>query len=137
MKPIRKPKFKLKSFVPTEGDEQAALFDWAQAMSLRWPQLRLMYAIPNGVPINGPQKWAIINAFKRRGLKAGVPDLCLPVPRGEHHGLYIEMKRADGGVGSDEQRWWYKELWAQGYMVLVAYGCKEATKIIVDYLNLV
>lgn len=28
--------------------------------------------------------------IKRQGVRAGVPDLCLPVSRGKYHALYIQ-----------------------------------------------
>lgn len=131
-------KLKLRPQVPTEGHEQEALMDWAQAASYRFPELRLLYAVPNGIPIHGPQKFAIIAAFKRRGLKAGVPDLCLPVQRiyegNRYAGLYIELKRVSGGVPSPEQDWWLDALGRQGYLTAVCQGCKPAAELLVAYL---
>ena len=127
-------KLKLTAQVPTEGDEQTALMDWSQAASRRFPELALLYAIPNGVPISGPQKFAIINAFKRRGLKPGVPDLCLPVARGGYHGLYIEMKRVKGGVLSHDQEWWMSSLINQGYKAVACPGFQQAAETITAYL---
>lgn len=34
--------------------------------------------------------------LKQMGVKAGIPDLCLPVPMGMYNGLYIEMKYDTG-----------------------------------------
>ena len=69
------------------------------------------------------------------GVKAGVPDLFLAVPRDPHHGLFIEMKRADGGRVSNEQREWISRLKKQGYKVVVCHGCVAAIKEIQDYLE--
>lgn len=33
---------------PTEDQEQATLFQWAALQERRWPELRMLYAIPNG-----------------------------------------------------------------------------------------
>lgn len=78
--------------VPTEDEEQIALFRWAAMMEWKYPQLRRLYHIPNG----GKRTKAEAGIFKAMGVKSGVPDVHLPVARGGYHGLYIEMKRTKG-----------------------------------------
>lgn len=73
--------------------------------------------------------------FKRMGVKAGVPDLFLPVSRGGCHGLFIELKAPHGRL-SDHQRGWLESLKASGYAVSVCYGCDEARRDILRYLEL-
>ena len=70
-------------YVPTESVEQQSLFRWAAYQSGKYPELKLLYHVPNG----GSRNKAEAGRFKAEGVKAGVPDLCLPVPRGEFHGL--------------------------------------------------
>ena len=117
---------------PTEHQEQVALFAWANVMSARYPELKLMFAIPNqsggGVP-------AIIRGRRmvKEGVRAGVPDLLLPVPSGNFHGLFIELKR-HGGQMKENQLWWATALRAQGYDVAVCYGFEEARVAIERYL---
>ena len=77
---------------------------------------------------------------KRKGVRAGIPDLCLPVPSGIYHGLYIELKkpktvRSKAGVITTSQQEWLNKLNEQGYKAVVAYGWQEAWEIIMDYLN--
>lgn len=69
-----------------EDDEQAALMEWARYV--HDDRLELLYHTPSGMPVSA----ATAARFSRLGMKAGVPDLCLPVPSDEYHGLYIEMK---------------------------------------------
>lgn len=49
-----------------------------------------------GVFISRTEWWkrdkATAVALKRQGVKAGVPDICLPVARNGYHGLHIELK---------------------------------------------
>ena len=59
----------------------------------------------------------------------------MPVPRGNYHGLYIELKRTKGGVISDAQKEWIEMLNGRGYLAVVAKGATEAIKVISDYLN--
>ena len=80
---------------PSESVEQQCLFRWAALQSGKYPELAMMYHIPNG----GSRGKVEAIRFKAEGVKAGVPDICLPVPRGTWHGLYIELKRREGGQG--------------------------------------
>lgn len=74
-------------------------------------------------------------AKKTEGVKAGVPDLCLPVARGQYHGLYIELKRQRGGRTSDHQSEWLDALSAQGYKAALCYGWEQAAGTIIEYLT--
>ena len=116
---------------PSEGVEQATLFSWAKMQEYRWPELRLLHHIPNG----GSRGKVEAAHFKAEGVKAGVPDLFLPVARGPYHGLFIEMKRRKGGRVSEEQKAWISALKAQGYRAEVCHGWEEAADLITDYLE--
>ena len=119
------------NIVPTEHQEQCALFEWAAWQEGIWPELRLLHAIPNG----GKRDIRTAAMLKAEGVKPGVPDVCLPVPRGDKHGLYIEMKRRKGGTVSAEQLKWLDELMRQGYECHVCRGCEEARQRIMEYLK--
>lgn len=112
-----------------EDNEQALLFDWARAASGKYPELDLLFHIPNG----GKRDAREAARFKRMGVKPGVPDLFLPVPRRNYHGLFIEMKSAKGRV-SDYQKQWFSDLEQQGYAACVCFGFEEAQKDILNYL---
>ena len=116
---------------PTEEQEQAAVFQWAELMQGRFPELALLFHIPNG----GLRSLTEAVRFKRTGVKAGVPDLFLPVARGENHGLFVEMKRRKGGRVSEEQTAWMEALGKQHYMCVVAHGAEEACCYIQEYLE--
>jgi hypothetical protein len=116
---------------PTEAEEQAALFQWAKLSEGSKPQLRLLYAIPNG----GSRHRLEAANLKRQGLKAGVPDICLAYPSGVYHGLYIELK-VGKNKPSDKQKEWLASLRAAGYMTAVCYGFQEAKDMIEKYLKL-
>ena len=109
--------------VPTESVEQQCLFRWAAFQSGRFPELALLYHVPNG----GSRKKAEAGRFRAEGVKAGVPDLCLPVARGGFHGLYIELKR---------QKAWLSNLEKQGYFVALCKGWEAAAKVITEYLTM-
>lgn len=115
----------------TEAQHQAALFNWAWLVRNRYPELALLYHIPNG----GSRNKAEAANLKRQGVKPGVPDLCLPVPRGQYHGLYIELKTEKGRT-STAQDWWIRELNAQGYFTEVCHSWESAVRVIEWYMNL-
>lgn len=85
-----------------------------------------------------------IKAKKLRSCK-GFPDLVIYEPRGEHKGLFIELKREgekiynkNGGVKSDH----LKDQWAvmeklieKGYYCVFAIGFEQAKMYIDNYLT--
>ena len=74
----------------SEAQEQCELIKWADSCVKTniHPELAMLYAVPNG----GRRDKAEAAHLKMQGVKAGVPDLCLAVPKGKYHGLYIELK---------------------------------------------
>ena len=123
----------MKAPVPLEDSEQAALFQWAAVSEAAHPELASMYAIPNG----GYRHPATAARMKATGVKPGVPDTCLPVPRNGFGALYIEMKRRSGGHVSVEQKKWIERLSAQGNKAVVCHGWEEAVDVIKHYLGIV
>src|SRR5262245_40002978 len=117
---------------PTEHEEQCTVRTWARVRAQAQPELDLLFAIPNGARVAMSQA----RRLKAEGLQAGVPDLCLPVARGPHHGLFIEMKRRQGGVLSPAQKWWRTQLTAQGYLVITAMGAERAIAWLEGYLRM-
>lgn len=115
--------------VPSEHEEQSVLMQWAALAQPNQPELGLLFAIPNG----GHRHLSVAVALKREGVKAGVPDLLLPVARCGYNGLFIEMK-AESGSLSPEQRWWRTQLISQGFGHAVCYGYEAARNVLVDYL---
>lgn len=113
-----------------EHEIQKTLMRWVEMAAARHPELHLMHAIPNG-----GQRNKIVGAkLKAEGVKPGVPDLCLPVARGDHHGLYLEMKTPTGPV-SNSQKQWHLDLREQGYRVEVCRSWHYAAAIICTYLT--
>ncbi len=128
---------------PTEHEEQALLFRWAEFMEndRRIPKLTIagksvsvlefLHAIPNG----GYRNKRTAALLKSEGVKSGVPDIFLPYPVGMYHGLYIEMKRTRGGMKSESQKRWLEYLNKVGYLAVVCKGYEQAREIILRYLE--
>lgn len=117
--------------IPTEDQEQEMLFNWAAWHCKAIPELRNMYAIPNG----GKREKAVAAKMQSTGTKPGVPDIFLAVAKGGYHGLYIELKRRKGGQLSQKQREWLERLTQAGYCAKVCKGYDEARKAILAYLG--
>ncbi len=113
-----------------EHREQVFLFSWAAWAATERPELALMFAVPNG----GRRDAVTGKRLKDEGVKPGVPDIILPVARGEYHGLFIELK-AGAGRPSAEQRGWLAALTAQGYRAEVCHGATAARALIEAYLD--
>ena len=114
----------------TEEEEQMALFRWADFAAGKYPELRTMYHIPN----EGKRSTTTGARMRAAGLRAGVPDICLPAARGEYHGLYIELK-AGRNTTTDNQECWLDALAKQGYYTAVCYGWQVASETITKYLE--
>lgn len=117
--------------IPTEAIEQQLLFSWADMAGGKHPELRLMYHVPNG----GSRNMIEAHNLRKQGVRRGVPDICLPVPRGGYGSLYIEMKRTKGGRLSEEQREYITALNRFGCKAVVCRGFEEARKAIIEYLR--
>ena len=123
--------FKLKPKYSSEHQEQSRLIKWAWYRAATIPELRLLFAIPNG----GRRDAATGAMLKREGTKRGVPDLMLPVARHGFNGLFIELKRRTGGKVSPEQHDWIERLRSAGYAVCVCHGFDAAVRAIEQYLS--
>ena len=113
-----------------EEQEQAAVFEWAAYEQERYPGLELMFHIPNG----GYRDKATAAHLKASGVKPGVPDIFLPVPRNGCAGLFVEMKVGTNKPSKD-QLWYLDRLMRNGYAVAVCYGFEEAVQTITGYMT--
>jgi hypothetical protein len=117
-----------------EDGEQKALFDWAAYH----PELRWMFAIPNG----GNRNKLEAVRLKQGGVKKGVSDIFLPKQskiNGVYCGLFIEMKRrkVDGPSRvSWSQFEFQKGVEQAGYKCVICYGADEAIEEIKKYVML-
>lgn len=122
-----------------EHTEQVALINWARANEGKYPELRNLFAIPNGGKRSSGW-WE-----KSEGLKSGVPDLFLGCQGGEsdvpclgrvkkYSGMFIEMKFGKNKPNSN-QRDWIKRLRDENYKVSVCYSFEEARDEILHYLR--
>lgn len=109
----------------SEHDEQRAVVEYCELKG--WP----VFAIPNG----GLRRKSEAARLKAEGVSAGVPDLCIPVARGDYHSLYIEMKFG-AGKPTREQVEWIWRLREEGMAAYVCYGASNAIACIDWYMSL-
>lgn len=120
-----------------EHDEQVELFRLIALYEPRYPELGLCFAIPNG----GKRYVTTAVRLQREGVKAGIPDLFLPVMRyGKAEsemlgGLFIEMKYGKNRAQKSQLEW-HDKLRKQSYRVEVCYGWQEAWDAICRYLDI-
>ena len=114
----------------SEAQEQVLLFQWAKMQENVYPELKLLFHIPNG----GKRNLKEAMNLKRQGVKAGVLDIFLPVARKDKHGLWIEMKYGKNKC-TIEQVKWLAWLYNQGYMCKVCWSSEEAIAVIKEYLG--
>ncbi len=130
----------------TEQGHQTALFAWSALPAVRdkYPELKWMFAVPNG----GLRDKITSGRLKAAGLKAGIWDIFLPVPRIEYlekdnqygplqhiHwcGLFIEMKKK--GNNTTPEQIAFGAAMANNYKLEVCWSWIEARDAIIKYLE--
>ncbi|MCK5026631.1 MAG: VRR-NUC domain-containing protein, partial [Nanoarchaeota archaeon] len=83
----------------TESKEQIEVIQWCKRNTHLHPELDEIFWIRN----ESKSKRVRIMG-KLMGIKTGIPDLLLPVARRNFHGLFIEMKRVDGGLSPAQKK---------------------------------
>lgn len=109
-----------------EWQEQAKLFEYSKF----FPELHWMFAIPNG----GYRRPSEAAMFKKTGVKPGVSDIFLPVPKNGKHGMFIELK-VKPNKASLYQLEFIKNMNLKNYYACVCYGAEEAISEIKKYLG--
>lgn len=113
-----------------EKEIQREVFKWVILSYKEYPQLRMMFSTQNGLKSNGFS----VNQAKLTGLKNGVPDIILPVPNVHYHSLWIELKKIDGKVTS-EQKEYISLLNQYGNYATACWGYDQTIDTITKYLN--
>lgn len=94
----------------SEHELQCMVVEECDRRAVLIPEYGLIFAIPNG----GARHPAVAAKLKSEGVKAGVPDLFLPVARHGYHGMFIELK-----IGANKQNEaqveWFRRLRMEGY----------------------
>ncbi|WP_409311410.1 VRR-NUC domain-containing protein [Pectobacterium sp. B1J-3] len=120
-----------KVYHQAELEEQAALIEWAALTTVNGIRPgRYLIHIPN----EGKRGPKAARDAKRLGMKKGVHDLFLALPRSGYSGLWIEMKAIDGRV-TPAQLEWQELMRSAGYRAEICYGFDAARSEIERYLQ--
>jgi hypothetical protein len=120
----------------SEHSEQVAVIDWCFDNIGKYPELDLIFAIPNGAMLGGGRVGAIrANYLKAEGMRPGVADLMLPVPRGKYHGAFFELKTLTGKL-SENQEQFICRVEEQGYFAPVCWSADDTIDNLQWYLEL-
>jgi hypothetical protein len=119
-----------------EKAHQKAFFFLVRLYCDRWPELKSVYAVPNGGGLKGgfDSNRGIILDLLECGLEPGAPDINVDVARHGFHGMRIEMKSV-GGAPSKEQIEWYNRHRANGYHADFYVGYEEAWLKLLWYIG--
>ena len=118
---------------PLESVEQKLFLKNVQGAAYLFPELLHLYHIPNE---NKSGSLSIGKELKRQGVRPGVPDNCLPLPKGGWAGFYLELKRNIGDGPTDEQWEYLRWLRAHGHYANWARGNQEAFDLLMHYIKL-
>lgn len=113
-----------------EHHEQVLFMQWCKLQEKKYPELALMFAVPNG----GQRSATTAAKLKQEGVKAGIPDLHLPIARGEFNSLFIEMKVGKNKPTAHQVKM-MQLLQENGNACYVCYGAKEAIDVTQRYLR--
>jgi hypothetical protein len=115
----------MKKHTPLEHDIQSVFFSWLDAYGvMRWPRFVVggkfqAFAIPN----------------EGQGLRSGVPDVFIPIPSINYHGLFIEFKRDEKSRVTITQKEWIRQLQDCCYCVRVCRSVDDAANVVIAYME--
>lgn len=110
--------------------QRAVVNWWAYSYHQLGVPIECLHSVPNG----GFRSVVTASIMKAEGQRRGVFDLKLNVARQGFHGLWLEMKAANG-VLSPEQKVFMRVMDEQGYCTAVCRSAREAIDKITHYLT--
>lgn len=132
-----RPLFASAAPAPFETIEQQRFFSWlkeserVQTDADTREALSWIHSIPNGAHVKKGHAARLV----AEGLTAGILDIACDEPRGDYHGLRIEMKRKGGRLRL-EQASYMKYLERIGIRVGLCFSWQDAARLVVEYFRL-
>lgn len=111
-----------------EALDQIRLFCWIRTREDLHP---FAYSIPN----DRKASRIMGQILKYMGLKPGVSDICLSIPKGPFHGMYIELKFGKNKA-TQHQLDFIENMRSKGYHALFCVGYEAAKTAIEEYMGL-
>ena len=114
-----------------EHQHQAAFFAILKNNEFRYPFLEFIFAVPNAAKRNKQTAGILI----AEGLKAGVPDVVIPMARRGFHGAYIENKAGKNTLTASQIK--YRDfLISETYYFKSCYSVDEQISTLEWYLGI-
>lgn len=121
-----------KPFPHTTDTQLEKFVEWCGDNEKRYPKLKLLIGIPN---VGGSPRTYIPKEFLAQGFKRASPDLFLPTPIGECHGIFIQFKVQEGTARGDDILNFAKALRAAGYDYWYMRTWSEAAEMVKLYFR--
>lgn len=109
--------------------------DRLQEMCIKWFRIQWPKALVFSIPNAAKRSFRLAALLKRTGLVSGVPDLCIPEPRGVYCGLWIEMKSAAGRLTPEQSKMLF-ELRGRGYFTEMCNSFESFQTCVRGYMEL-
>ena len=110
---------------PCEDAIQMTVMQWIYMQPMLHPYI---FHIPNG----GDRSPQYASKLRKMGLKPGVSDLFIAMPKKGYHGMWLELKAKTGRLGP-AQKVFLADMEAQGYLTKVCFSIEEAILTIQEY----
>lgn len=121
----------VQAIITSEHDLQAAIIAECDRRSMGNPAWGMVFSIPNG----GHRHPAVAAKLKAEGVRAGIPDLFVALPRHDYAGMFLELKFGKNKP-TGEQWNWTRRLRDAGYFVDVAWDFETAMRLLTWYVEL-
>lgn len=115
-----------------DNPEERMQIEFFEKVPLFFPALpdKLLHAIPNG----GSRHIVEATNLKRQGVKAGVADVVLQIPKKGYASLCMEFKTAKG-IQSNEQKEYQRQAEMAGNKYVIIRSVEQAIKVMKQYLE--
>jgi hypothetical protein len=87
------------------------------------------------IPNEGKRSFSFGKKLKKMGMRAGVYDLFIAIPKNGYHGMWLELKSRKGKL-SKEQLQFCEDMGKQDYFPYVVYTIDDAIEIIKEYCGI-
>jgi len=115
-----------------DNEEARIQSEFFSKVPLFFPSLpdKLLFAVPNG----GSRNKIEAGNLKRQGVKPGVTDVLLQIPKKGYASLCMEFKTPKGRQ-SDEQKEYQRQVEMAGSKYVIVRSVEQAIKTMQSYLN--
>lgn len=114
----------------SEDSELITVFQFIDLMANSDPRYEAIFHVAN------ERKCSYITGriLKKKGVRAGVPDIIIPIASSGYHGLWIELKVKPNRLTPDQSRF-IDLLIALGHCARVCWSATEAIELIKEYIK--